>query len=186
MLPLLQIIVLMLLIKRMNTSAKISERKKKTAARNAVKKGEKYTAVVRSDVLNADAYRIYMPINIGISEMPWSLVLTIPMYKISESPTNIIRFIVITGSISLIIIIFILLIFVHLIIVKPLARVITGLNEGAEQITFSSDQISSGSQSLAQGASQQAAFTQDTVSSIEDVSSMIKKMQTAPPSQIIL
>ena len=60
-------------------------------------------------------------------------------------------------------------------ITKPLNLVIDGLREGAEQVTAASGQVSSYSQSLAEGASQQAASIEETSSSMEEMASMTKK-----------
>ena len=54
-------------------------------------------------------------------------------------------------------------------------RIISGLNEGANQIASASSQVSSASQFLAEGSSQQAASIEETSSSMEEMSSMTKK-----------
>ena len=60
-------------------------------------------------------------------------------------------------------------------ITKPINRVITDLNEGAEQTASASGQVSSSSQSLAQGSSEQAAAIEETSSSLEQMASMTKQ-----------
>ena len=60
-------------------------------------------------------------------------------------------------------------------IVRPINRIIEGLNEGAEQIASASGQVSSSSQSLAEGSSEQAASIEETSSSLEELSSMTKQ-----------
>jgi methyl-accepting chemotaxis protein len=60
-------------------------------------------------------------------------------------------------------------------ITGPVNRIISGLNEGAEQVASASGQVSSSSQSMAEGASQQAASIEETSSSMEEMSSMTKK-----------
>ena len=60
-------------------------------------------------------------------------------------------------------------------ITRPINRIIAGLAEGAEQVTSASAQVSSSSQSLAEGASEQAAGLEETSSSIEEMSSMTKQ-----------
>ena len=60
-------------------------------------------------------------------------------------------------------------------IVKPITRVIEGLDEGADQVASASSQVSSASQSLAEGSSEQAASIEETSSSMEEMSSMTKK-----------
>ena len=58
---------------------------------------------------------------------------------------------------------------------EPVRRVISVLNESAEQVASSSDQVSSASQSLAEGASEQAASNEETSSTLEQMSSMTKQ-----------
>ncbi len=60
-------------------------------------------------------------------------------------------------------------------ITGPVSRIITGLNQGSDQVASASTEVSSSSQSLAEGASQQAAAIEETSSSLEEISSMIKQ-----------
>ena len=60
-------------------------------------------------------------------------------------------------------------------IVKPINRIVGGLQEGSEQVATGADQVSASSQSLAEGASQQAASIEETSSSMEEMSSMTKQ-----------
>jgi methyl-accepting chemotaxis protein len=56
-----------------------------------------------------------------------------------------------------------------------LHRTVSELAEGAEQITSASSQVASSSQSLAQGASEQAASLQETSASSQQITSMTRK-----------
>ncbi|MEM5788178.1 MAG: methyl-accepting chemotaxis protein [Syntrophobacteraceae bacterium] len=60
-------------------------------------------------------------------------------------------------------------------ITKPIARVVEGLTEGADQVAAASGQVSSSSQQLAEGASEQAASIEETSSSLEEMSSMTRQ-----------
>ncbi len=60
-------------------------------------------------------------------------------------------------------------------ITRPVNHIITGLNEGSDQVAYASRQVSSSSQSMAEGASQQAASIEETSASMEEMSSMTKK-----------
>jgi methyl-accepting chemotaxis protein len=59
-------------------------------------------------------------------------------------------------------------------IIRPLKKIIDGLNEGADQVASAASQVSSASQTLAEGSSEQAASIEETSSSLEEMSSMIK------------
>ncbi len=55
------------------------------------------------------------------------------------------------------------------------ARVVSGLTEGAGQVAAAAGHVSSSSQSLAEGASEQAASLEETSSAMEEMSSMTKQ-----------
>ncbi len=59
-------------------------------------------------------------------------------------------------------------------ITKPLQRVIEGLTAGADEISDASGEVSSVSQGLAEGATEQAASIEETSTSIEQISVMVK------------
>jgi methyl-accepting chemotaxis protein len=58
---------------------------------------------------------------------------------------------------------------------KSLARVITGLASGSEEVDYASNQLSEASQEMAEGASEQAASLEQTSSSLEEMSAQIKQ-----------
>ena len=60
-------------------------------------------------------------------------------------------------------------------ITKPISGVITGLQMSAKDVASASGQMSVASQSLAEGASEQAATIEETSSSLEEMSSMTKQ-----------
>lgn len=58
---------------------------------------------------------------------------------------------------------------------KPIAKVVAGLNEAAEQVASASTQVSSSSGQLAEGASEQAASLEESASSMEEIASLTKR-----------
>ena len=66
-------------------------------------------------------------------------------------------------------------------VVKPLARSLSALTDGANQVSSAATQVASSSQSLSQGATQQAASLEETSASMEEMSSMTR--QNAEHSQ---
>ena len=60
-------------------------------------------------------------------------------------------------------------------ITKPINRIITGLNDGSDQVASASGEVSGSSQSLAEGSSEQAASIEETSASLEEMSSMTKQ-----------
>lgn len=57
-------------------------------------------------------------------------------------------------------------------LVKSLRSTITGLNEGAVQVSAASSQVSSSSQQIAEGATEQASSLEETSASLEELTSM--------------
>jgi methyl-accepting chemotaxis protein len=57
-------------------------------------------------------------------------------------------------------------------LIKPINRIVAGLNDGSNQVASASSQVSESSQRLAEGASGQAASLEETTSSLEEMSSM--------------
>ncbi|RJR32894.1 MAG: chemotaxis protein [Deltaproteobacteria bacterium] len=60
-------------------------------------------------------------------------------------------------------------------ITRPINRIITQLNEGANQVGTASHQVSQAGQELAQGTSTQAASLEETSSSLEEMASMTRQ-----------
>ncbi len=59
-------------------------------------------------------------------------------------------------------------------IVRTLARVILGLNEGADQVNEAAAQVAGASQQLAQGASEQASSLEETSAALEEMAAMTR------------
>ncbi len=54
-------------------------------------------------------------------------------------------------------------------VIKPMNRIMTGLNEGADQVNNAAGHVSGASQELAQGAGEQASSLQETSSALEEM-----------------
>ncbi|MCU0593759.1 MAG: cache domain-containing protein, partial [Desulfobacterales bacterium] len=73
---------------------------------------------------------------------------------------------------ALAIVLVVSLVFTRRSITRPVTRIVSGLNEGADQVASAAAQISSTSQLLAAGASEQAASIEETSASLEEMASM--------------
>ncbi len=60
-------------------------------------------------------------------------------------------------------------------VIKPVSRIIEGLDVGADQVSASADQVAASSQLLAEGSSEQAASLEETSASLEEMSTMTKQ-----------
>ncbi len=58
---------------------------------------------------------------------------------------------------------------------SALKRIITGLNDGAEQVNDAAGQVSTASQQLAEGASEQASSLEETSSALEEMAAMARQ-----------
>ncbi|MBP7934523.1 MAG: hypothetical protein KA354_07720 [Phycisphaerae bacterium] len=59
-------------------------------------------------------------------------------------------------------------------IVRPISRIIEGLNEGADQVNDAAAQVADASQQLAEGASEQASSLEETSSALEQMAAMTR------------
>ncbi len=104
----------------------------------------------------------------------WSIGTTQPEAEFLASVHAIRNGIIMVGSVFLGLTVILVLLFARS-ISRPIARVVEGLNEGADQVASASSQVSSSSQQLAEGASEQAASIEETSASLEEMSSMTKQ-----------
>ncbi|MFW6153837.1 MAG: methyl-accepting chemotaxis protein [Planctomycetota bacterium] len=59
-------------------------------------------------------------------------------------------------------------------ITRPVARMLAGLTEGSEQVSGAANEVASAGQSLAEGASEQAAAIEESTSSLTEMASMVQ------------
>lgn len=154
--------------KDIGSSAKWSEAKK------AIQSGKMLIQEDYSKVAGSDIKRVFVPVNLGLTVTPWSLLINIPMDKVLEKANGIMYASIGIGAISLVVLLVIVLLIANG-IANPLKQLAESLGAGADQIADASSQVSTSSQSMAVGASDQAASIEETSSSIEEMSSMTKQ-----------
>lgn len=79
------------------------------------------------------------------------------------------------GSVVFVLVIIGLIFAVTYSVTRPLNRIITALTEDSEQVLSAAGQVSCASQTLAEGATEQAAGLQETSSSLEEIASKTKQ-----------
>jgi len=104
----------------------------------------------------------------------WSIIASQAKDEIMAVPTELRNRTVLAGSILLCLSL-VLVYFFGRSVSRPIARVVEGLADSAEQAASASMQLSSASSSLAEGASEQAASLEETSSSLEEMSSTTKQ-----------
>lgn len=112
---------------------------------------------------------------VGTSErLGWSLAVTVPAGEI-DAPARAIGWIsLVLGTVSLALGLGLML-FIARAIARPILAVSEILNGGAAQTATCAGLVSAASQSLAEGASEQAASLEETSASLEELSSMTKR-----------
>jgi len=93
-------------------------------------------------------------------------------HSIQMSVTAVMLWIGGISSVALLVLLGVSLVFTQRSITRPITRIVTGMNEGADQVASAASQISSSSQQLAEGASEQAASIEETSASLEEMASM--------------
>ena len=81
----------------------------------------------------------------------------------------------ITGSVATVILGGLLALLITRSIIKPLRRIINGMENSATQVSQASRQVSSSSQSMAEGASEQASSLEETSASLEQMNTMVSQ-----------
>jgi methyl-accepting chemotaxis protein len=94
---------------------------------------------------------------------------------IQQNKKRVLLMITLVTLIVLVLIIAVSYLFTHYRITKPVKRIIDRLNQGAEHVAAASGQITSSSQTLAEGASEQAASIEESSASLEEMASMTKQ-----------
>jgi len=118
---------------------------------------------------------VFVPLTVGGTETPWSVNFRIPETLIVSEPDRLMWNQIWIGT-GCILAALVLLWFVALGIAAPIRQISRGLNENADQVISISGQVSSASQSLSQGTSEQAASGEETVSFLEEMTAMAISM----------
>jgi methyl-accepting chemotaxis protein len=63
-------------------------------------------------------------------------------------------------------------------IIKPIRKVVEGLEDASQQLEASSFEVASASQTMAEGASEQAASLEETAASMEEIEAMVRRNAT--------
>lgn len=141
------------------------------AAKTAIKSGNMHTAKGRSEYLATDVERVFVPVQIGHTETPWSFLVNIPTKKVMEKASSIMYTSIFIGFIALSALIFVTFL-ISKGIADPLNQIIDRMTDGSEQMTSASQQVAATGQQIAEATGQQAASLEETSSSLEEMASM--------------
>ncbi len=138
---------------------------------DAIRQGREAIEIKKSEVTKTEAFVIFVPVKLGRSDLSWSLGVSIPMEKVLTGVNTMRNMSLVINTIFMALIMLVIF-FIARGIAAPIGRIVKGLNQGADQVSSASIEVATSSQTLAEGASQQAAAIEQTASSLEEMSSM--------------
>lgn len=127
------------------------------------------TRTLRSS--DGEIYQVFAPVKVGQAR-PWSLAVSIPMSQILAEARRITWWSVGFGCLAVAILLVVVM-WLASSIARPLTRLSATLQQTAGDVEHAALEFRSSSQSIADGASNQAASLEKTVASLEEMASMI-------------
>jgi methyl-accepting chemotaxis protein len=143
-------------------------------AKEAIKAGKSYMTTDGATNAQGETLRIFVPIQVGSTETPWSFLVNVPMRTVLAQATGIRNTTLFIGVASVLVMMGVVFLVARG-IARPLNRITDELSQGAGQVSSASTQVSQASQMLASGAGQQASSLEETSSSLEELSSMTRQ-----------
>jgi methyl-accepting chemotaxis protein len=140
---------------------------------NNVSTGRPFETESYSDKMGADAYRIAVPITLGKTETPWSIIANLSKPEVQAPAKAMFKISVLIGALIMAALFGVLFWIAHS-VAKPIHAVAEGLQSGAIQIASAAQEISESTNVLAQNSSEQAAAVEETSSSCEELTSMVR------------
>jgi len=137
----------------------------------AISKGELLQVESFSHTLNDLTYRVLAPLRINTRVSHWMVNVTIPRRAVLMAATDLRNVVIILGASVIGGVLVLLFVFASR-IAAPITELAGNLRLGADHTAQAAGQVSQTSQSLAEGASRQAASLEETSASLEELSSM--------------
>lgn len=126
-----------------------------------------------SATMKADSFRIAVPITLGKTGTPWSIIANLSKPEVL-APVKEMRNISIMIGVIVMLALFGILFWIASSVAKPIHIVAEGLQSGAKQIAGAAQEIDESTNQLAQNSSAQAAAVEETSSSCEELTSMVR------------
>jgi methyl-accepting chemotaxis protein len=138
-----------------------------------IAQGREFTAESYSKKMEADAYRLAVPVVIGKTGTPWCVIANLSKPEVLAPSRAMLK---ISVSIGILIMagLFAILFWISSSVAKPIHAVAEGLQSGSIQIAEVAQEISEATNQLAQNSSEQAAAVEETSSSCEELTSMVR------------
>lgn len=145
----------------------------------AIASGKTSAGTVFSPSLKADVYEIVVPVDAGDIKAGWALAVSLPLDRVMAEARRVMFRIILIGGLTVLVMVGVVAGLARS-LSMPLKHVADGLSSASAQLESVSKQTQSASQSLAEGASEQAASLETTSASLEQMSAMTESdAQTA-------
>jgi methyl-accepting chemotaxis protein len=142
--------------------------------KKAITEGQVFADIVNSARLQADVYKVVVPVQAGDAATRWSLAVSLPMNKILAEASSAMNRAILIGVLTLIVMIAVV-VWLSRSITLPLLRIVNTLGVTAGGVKCTSREMQTSSRMLAEGAGQQAAALEETSASLEELASMTKR-----------
>jgi methyl-accepting chemotaxis protein len=126
-----------------------------------------------SKTLKANVFRIAVPVTLGKTGTPWSIIANLSKTEVLAPVTEMRNISLFIGFIVMAALFGVLFWIAHS-VAKPIHAVAEGLQSGASQIAEAAQEINESTSLLAQNTSEQAAAVEETSSSCEELTSMVR------------
>ena len=138
-----------------------------------ISQGRSFDAENYSGTMKADAFRIAVPITLGKTGTPWSIIANLSKPEVLEPVRDMRNISILIGAIVMAALLGVLLWISHS-VAKPIHIIAEGLQSGASQIADAAQEINESTSILAQNTSEQAAAVEETSASCEELTSMVR------------
>jgi methyl-accepting chemotaxis protein len=128
-----------------------------------VKQGEAFTTQTFSRTLNDMTFRMGSPVLVGQTQTPWSVITTSRESEVL-APAVAMRNLVVAIGGGVLVVVLGVVFWLARSLARPIQGIVDLLGHGAKEVAAASGQVSSSSQSLAEGASEQAASLEERAS----------------------
>ena len=151
---------------------------------DAIEEGKRFSEVVKNlPAYQEDSYLVAVPIVIGQSTTPWSIVATVPMSAVTQTASRISRLGLIMGAVAVVLGLFVAVLSIKFLVgglIRRIRVVIDSLNREASAMRQNADSIAATSHELAEGAHTQEAGVRQTSDALgEMASSTAQNVNTA-------
>lgn len=140
---------------------------------SAVQEGKLLTEIGVDGSNGVEYLYVVVPMNIGLTEQPWSLMVRTPMKAVMAEANAALTLQLMIAACG-ILVLFVAVFLIARYISKSVSRLSEKLFTSSEQVSSAIQQLTIAGQALSQSSSESAASLEETVASLEEMTSMVK------------